>query len=63
MKYYAVDALDGMYQKQVEASEDAIRQAQDILTDETRKSDDVIAYLMETASVLTAYCESLSKYK
>lgn len=63
MKYYAVDALDGMYQKQVEASEDAIRQAQDILTDETRKSDDVITYLMETASVLTAYCESLSKYK
>jgi len=63
LKLKTADILEETYQKQIEASAEAIRQAREILQDETVKKNDVTAYLDELLPKIDGFRTILAKYK
>ena len=62
LKNIAADQLDNVYQDQINASMDAIKQAQEIARLEDVKTDEVISYLDSVLETINTLEGSLSKY-
>ncbi|MCL2265458.1 MAG: dynamin family protein [Treponema sp.] len=63
IKFQISDKIDEIYRQQAETSVSAIKQAQEMMQDESEKKEDILSYLDSVLERINGFNETLQKYR